>query len=419
VSGDLRRMIALPQAVALYVAAVVGAGVLILPGLAATEAGPASIISWACVSLLGVPLALTFASLASRYPDPGGVATYVTLAFGAGPGAAAGWFYFIAAATGQIIVPLTGAYYVAAALALGTRATFLLAGAILAFGVGANLFGLGVSGRAALLLSAGIALLLLAAAALALPRMEAGRWRPFAPHGWGAVGRAGALIFFAFFGWEAIAHLSAEFRDPERDVPRATLYAVGLVTLLYVGVAVAIVGTGTYGSPELDRVAVARLRGDSLGVGATGVAAAMALVIATGTSNAFVAAASRLAYALARDDAFPAALGRLDRKGVPRLAVLAVGTYAAAGLALSYFVGWGADAWLPIPNALGIATYIIGGAAGVKLLRGSGRWMALASCALCAAILPFAGVFALLPPSVAVATALYRRRRSRRTAAAR
>src|SRR5206468_7328923 len=63
------------------------------------------------------------------------------------------------------------------------------------------------------------------------------------------------LLFFAFFGWEAITHLSAEFRDPARDVPRATLISVGLVTTIYVGVSLAVVGTGTYGEPDLNRVA--------------------------------------------------------------------------------------------------------------------------------------------------------------------
>ena len=68
------------------------------------------------------------------------------------------------------------------------------------------------------------------------------------------MGRAGVLIFFAVFGWEAIARLSAEFRDPSRDVPRSTLLSVGLITLLYVGVAAATVGTATYGAPDVNRV---------------------------------------------------------------------------------------------------------------------------------------------------------------------
>ena len=137
--------------------AVIGAGVLILPGITAALAGPASVLAWAIVSLLGVPLALTFAALASRYPDAGGVATFTTRAFGAGWGAATGWFYFVASATAQVLVPLTGAYYAASPLDLGRSGTFILAGMVLGAAVASNYGGLRVSGRVQLVLSGGVA----------------------------------------------------------------------------------------------------------------------------------------------------------------------------------------------------------------------------------------------------------------------
>lgn len=410
----LTRTISMPQAVALYVAAVVGAGVLLAPGLAASEAGPASVLAWVFDSLLGIPLALTFAALASRYPDAGGVATFTAKAFGPGMGAIVGWFYFIASATGQIIVPLTGAYYAADALRLGRGATFLLAASIAAAAVLANLRGLRVSGRLALGLSASVAALLLAATLVSLPRMQATNWTPFAPHGIGAVGQASALIFFAFFGWEAIAQLSAEFRNPALDLLRSTAWSVALVTLLYVGVAVATVGTHTYGTFAVDRVAVARLLGDALGLGANGIAAVMALVISLGTANAFVAATSRLGYALARDNAFPAWLGTLDARGIPWASALAVGGYALVGLLITYLANWNAGLLVVVPNSLGIATYIIGTAAGLRLLEGARRWLAACSCLLCLAVFPFAGASVALPLALAIIALTYRHIRAKR-----
>ncbi len=98
-----------------------------------------------------------------------------------------------------------------------------------------------------------------------------------------------ALPRVASSGWEAITHLSSEFRNPERDVPLATSFSVVLVTFLYLGVAFAVVATATYGSTELDRVAVAHVLGDSFGVSAQAVAATAAVVITLGTANAFVA----------------------------------------------------------------------------------------------------------------------------------
>jgi amino acid efflux transporter len=405
---ELRRAITLPQAVALYAAAVIGAGVLILPGVAADEAGPASLLAWAFDGLLGVPIALTFAALAARFPDAGGVSIFASRAFGEAVGAVVGWFYFVAAAVAQALVVLTGGHYAADALGSGRAVTFALAGSMLALAVAANLFGIRASARVQLVLSTAVALVLLAATVAAMPRVDVGALTPFAPDGWGAVGRTTILLAFAFFGWEAITHLSSEFREPTRDVPRATFFAVAIVTVIYSGVAFAVVATATYGTAERDRVAVARVLGDSLGLSAKAVAAVAAVLITVGTANAFVAATSRLGYALGRDNSLPAPMARLSRRGVPAASVLVVASIAGGGLALAYLRGWGAEDFLVVPNSLVIVVYVVGTAAGARLLAGRARLLAVAAAALCLAILPFAGASLLVPAAVAAGALLYR-----------
>lgn len=407
--GGLKRTVTPAQGVALYVGAVVGAGVLVLPGTAASLAGPASVLAWVFVSVLGVPLALTFAALAGRYPDAGGVATFTGRAFGPAWGAVVGWFYFFASSTALSIGPLIGAYYAAGPLGLGRGGTFLLGALMLAIAVVSNSGGLRVSGRVQLLLSGCVALLLFAAMAVSVPRMSLENWTPFAPEGWGAVGSAAVLLVFAVFGWEAVAQLSAEFENPERDVPRSTFLSVGVIALLYVGVAAAVVGTSTYGGAAVDRVAVAGLLGNAMGAGVGAAASFMALVITLATVNAYVAATSRLGYALARDGAFPGWLAALTTGGVPVRAVLAVGGYAACGMLLSYAVGWGPEDLLVVPTSLGLATYVVGTAAGVRLLAGWARLLAAVAFLMCVAMLPFAGIFVLLPIVVAMGALLYRR----------
>jgi amino acid efflux transporter len=87
--------IGLLRASSLYVAAVLGTGILVLPSLAEQAAGPASILSVLAVLLLSIPLAGTFAALASRFPDAGGVATFVRLALGQTAARMSGyWFFF-------------------------------------------------------------------------------------------------------------------------------------------------------------------------------------------------------------------------------------------------------------------------------------------------------------------------------------
>src|SRR3954463_12733341 len=84
-----------PPGTALSVGAVLGTGVISLPALAARAAGPASLVAWAALVLLSVPLAATFAALGARFPDGGGVSTYARRAFGPGAATLVGWCFYV------------------------------------------------------------------------------------------------------------------------------------------------------------------------------------------------------------------------------------------------------------------------------------------------------------------------------------
>src|SRR5437667_259748 len=100
---------------------------------------------------------------------------------------------------------------------------------------------LGVVRGAALYVGAliGPGVLLVPAVAVALPSRAADNWHPFVPHGWWAVGTAANILVWLFVGWEAVAQLAGDFRRPDVDLPRAVALAFGVVTVLYMGLAVA------------------------------------------------------------------------------------------------------------------------------------------------------------------------------------
>src|SRR5882757_5143308 len=122
--------IGLATASALYVAAVLGTGVLVLPGLAADAAGPASVLAVAVVLLLSIPLAGTFAALAARNPDAGGVATFVRLALGSTAARATGYWFFFGVGFGVPVLAALGGGYLAAALGLGPSAVPIIGFAV-------------------------------------------------------------------------------------------------------------------------------------------------------------------------------------------------------------------------------------------------------------------------------------------------
>src|SRR5690349_17718516 len=219
--AKLLSMLTTRTAIALYVGAVLGPGVLFIPAVAAREAGPASIIAWALLLALSIPLAATFAALGTRQPEAGGTAAYVRKAFGHRAGAATGWWFLGGVVIGAPAVALVGGFYVAELLDAGRGAAVAAAVAMIAIVLVANAASLHTTARLQLGLAAVLGALLLVAVLTALPHSEASNWTPFAPNGWLAIGGAASVLMFSFVGWEAGSHLAGELQDPGRQLPRA------------------------------------------------------------------------------------------------------------------------------------------------------------------------------------------------------
>ncbi|UFJ40332.1 amino acid permease [Brevibacillus humidisoli] len=405
------------QGIALYVGAVVGSGILILPGITAGIAGPNALLSWVGMACLGMPLASTFAFLARKYPSAGGVATFVEKAFGRYAGAIIGWFYFIAAAVGQIIVPLTGGMYLTYALQLPSEMAFVTAGVIVLAAVTANYLGIKTSGKVQLIICGLTLLVLLGTIVLALPLIEAENLtiNLTSDEAIASVGTAGMLIFWSFFGWEAITSLAPEFQNPKRDIVRATIGAVIIVGIVYVGSAVAVIGTHSYSigtdtiNQSMNHASLVQLITLTTGVNGGYATAIVALIICLGTTNAFVAGISRLGYSLAEEKMAPSWLYWMNEKySTPSRVIFFVGVVAIGGLTMTYAWEIGLEQLVYIPNSLGIATYILGALAGVKLLPSNmEKGMAGFTCLVCSLAYPFVGVFIQIPIVVAVGCFLY------------
>lgn len=360
------------QGAALYIGAVLGTGVIALPALAAEVAGPASLLAWAGLVILSIPLATTFAALGARYPDAGGVSTYVRKAFGPQAAAVVGWCFYFAVPAGAPAAAMFGGAYVAAVVGGGQTTVIVTAAVLIALVSAANAFGVTVSGRMQLVLSALLVTLLLAAVLASAPHARLANLHPFAPHGWLAIGQAAALLVWSFAGWEAITHLAAEFRRPAHDLPRSTGIAVAVVGLLYLAVATASVlvlgaTAGTSGAPLAELIA----RG--LGGHAQVLAAAAALLLTLGTMNAYFAGAAKLGAALGRDGALPAWIAHGSQVGgVPRHSLGVIAVLAGCALVATVVAGVGPKPLVLITSGCFVMVYALGAAAALKLLpRGS------------------------------------------------
>lgn len=407
----LQRVLGWREGAGFTIAAVLGSGILVLPALTANLAGPGSLMAWVIMAVLIVPVAWVLGRLATAYPHAGGIAEFVRQAFGLRLGRITGLLYIATVPMGAPVAALIGAAYLGVAVGLTHTGVMVAAAAMLFLSLLLNVLGVEFSGRTIVLVVIGIAAILLLAVVTATPHLRLVNFSPWLPHGLWPVGEDVALLFWAFVGWEMLAHMTEEFRHPGRDVMRAMFVAMVVVDLLYLTVAVATVGTHTYG-PGRTANALADLVGLTLGRGGEILVGILGWLISYGTVHTYVAGFSRLVYAEARIGNLPAWLQKLHprRRTPARIlwlhavpwGIVMLWTYVT-GVSLATLIAW--------PSAVFIVLYVLAMASGFRLLRlPVERLLAAAGVLLSMGALVFLGWTMLYPGAILLLGALFLRR---------
>ena len=401
--------LSVPRGAALYIGALLGPGVLLLPGLAASIAGPAAILAWA--GLLGVSalFAVMFTALGTRYPGEGGVSAYAAAGLGPRAGYAVGWSFLLGVVAGAPVVCLIGGGYVASLAGGGqAMATAVAAGLLLAV-LGLALAGMRASTGVQMVLVVLLVAVVVAGVAGAAPAARMANWHPFAPHGWAAVGKAASVIMLSFVGWEAVAPLTARFGNARRRLPRVVAIAFGTTAALYLTMAAAT--TAVLGHAAGGSVPLADLLAIAIGPAGRAVAAGAAVLLTLGAVNAYLSGAAVMARSLTaragRDGASPQSAGGGRPSPVLLIGIAATGLLVIAA-ASAHLVT--TTQLVTVPTALFLTVYLGCTAAASRVLRGPARVAAAGALAAVSTIMVFSGWAAVLAMLTAgTAAALYRR----------
>ncbi|WP_268234841.1 APC family permease [Marinithermofilum abyssi] len=305
---------------------------------------------------------------------------------------------------------LTGASYIGTTFNLSAVEIASIACFILFIGGLSNHFGVQISGKLSLVLGTLLLFLLCIAVSVTLPYVRWDNFNPFSPKGWYPVGTAVIMIFWSFFGWEAICSLADRFKHPRTDLVLSALISAVVTGTVFLLLSFITVGSGTYGNLESDSSPVGIMIHRALGFKAQFITAMLALIICTGTVNAFVASLAQLGYALSRDHAFPSRLYYLNpRTDTPTRVVWLVVLFAGLGVSLTTLAKVHFTQLLFIPNSLGMVVYILSMAASLKLNNTNSKpWIcSLISLMVLVLLIPFLGLHMLVPVVVSGLYFLY------------
>jgi APA family basic amino acid/polyamine antiporter len=339
--SELIRSLGFWGAAGIGIGAIIGTGIFVLIGVAAGVAGPAVILSFIIAGFVALLTGLSTAELSSFIHESGGSYIYTTKAFGAFPGFVVGWMksfdYIVGASAVSVGFAAYFAYFVGIPATTATIvivATFWPLVLMLL-----NLKGIQEASWTNNLLVAlkilALLIFIVVGASALIASGDYSNYFPFFPHGFSGVMSGAAIIFFAFIGFNTIATMAEEVKVPERNVPRAILFAFAVCTLIYIAVAIVAVGIVNWealGSTSAPLEFALKTITDNIFI--LEFLAVSALFATTSVIMASIMGGSRALFAMARQGVLPKVLSTISRQNVPVYTILLCG-FVISGIVLA------------------------------------------------------------------------------------
>lgn len=389
--SGLKQELGLVQGIGLLSTSLLGTGVFAVPALAAQVAGSSSLWAWPILIILVFPIAIAFATLGRRFPNAGGAAHFVNLAFGSHMAKVTGWLFL-------------------SAIPVGLPAALQIASGFWQAAFGLDEFGLLMVQTATLLMiwllgmrSAGSSANVQVVIAVLIVAMVVAIWwrggitlttvpwpMPTSLSG-SALFNALAVMFWCFVGLEAFAHLAAEFRDPERDFPRALLIGLLLAGAVYWGCNVAVLAFGAFGGEMAAAASLPSIAVTLFGRHGLWIACIIGYLACFASLNIYTQSFARLVWSQSYEHRPKAWLAQLSRSHSPLNALMVVLACCLASSLLAYWLALPLDVLIVYANGIFVFIYLLCMLAGWRLLKGRAALMSIVGGVLCLLLLVMIG----------------------------
>lgn len=395
----LRKTMGFNQLLFMSLGAIIGSGWLFASLAAAGTAGPAAVVSWAVGGIFILLVALAWAEMAGMLPRSGAIVRYPHLTHGAFTGWIIGWAYWLSAVSvpaieAEAVVTYLGGRFPTASLMYTTAGGTKILSWPQGIGVGVGLMLiffvlnyvgirlLGEFNRWITWWKLVIPTLTFCFLFAAFDGSNFGSYGGFTPLGPAPIFQALATsgIIFAYLGFRQALDYGGEAKNPQRDVPLATVASIAIAMVLYVLLQLAFIGALNWHAAGLNPGAWAMLSNSpwssgplyhalsAANIGALGAFATVLLIDAaispSGTGWIYLGTSTRTFYGLSVDRYFPRAFQWMNRFGIPWVSLV-----GALVVGCVFFVP--APSWYLLVGFITsttVITYIMGGI-GLPVMR--------------------------------------------------
>ena len=353
----------LTTAIALIMGSIIGVGIFNLPTSLAGY-GPITLISMGLTTIGAIALALLFSALSRRLPADGGPYAYSRAAFGNPLGFANAWSYWITAWAGNAAIAVGWVLYVEVFINKSHErwASILLVLVGLWVPAVINLLGAKSMGAVqvvtTILKFVGLAFM----ATVGLFYINTANFTPFnvsTESTIGAIGGGMAIALFSYLGVEVASVAAAKVRDPDRNVPKATLIGTLATAVVYLLSLTAMFGI----LPSSQLANSTAPFSDALNsmFGGTWPGNLMAVVVIIsgfGALNGWTMICAEMPLAAAKDGLFPARFKTMSKSGVPAFGIIASTVLASVAIIVNYLGANGATVFTTLVLMTGITAAI-------------------------------------------------------------
>lgn len=376
----LKPQLGLFQGIALLATTMLGTGIFVVPAITAEQTGSVSLLAWGVLLVLTLPIAFTFAALGKKDPHAGGVPHIVGKALGRSSERLTAFLFFTILPVGMPASLVIGSDFIQALIPLSAWQNLLLQLAMLAAMFVLGLIGAKASGQLQVLIAALIIALIGALWITIAPKGIDFQIQPL--HHVSSLTDALGLMFWCVIGIEAFSHMGEEFRRPERDFPLALIIGTLVTLLIYWAASVLVLKdlpllVGAPSSASLGKMATIHL-GPLTGTLVT----VLGFLACFASTNVYVQGYARLLWSMADEGKLPQFLAKLNHNKVPVISLIAISILSLIVTVGAWALGLKLSQLLLYTNGNFIVIYLLAMIAGVILLKGLQRYVALGAAVI-------------------------------------